>query len=403
MYRDSSAPDPLPHLDYEAFAAALDALRRELVRSLGPEDFAHLRRIARVGRASSALGYATAWIAPNPLSALLLAFGSSTRWAIVMHHVSHRGLDRVAAAPPEWKKASFAQGARRFVDWLDWISPEAWDFEHNRLHHYHTGEVLDPDLVEHNVQRLRDAEIPTALKHAAIAFYALTWKLSYYAPSTFQTLKRAERLKAARRPIDAETMDNSEVSYHVIFDPRTEEGREFWKTCVLPYGLARFVIAPGLFLPLGPIAAANVAINSVLAELLTNLHTFAIIVPNHVGDDVHRFAGPTSDRPEFYVRQILGSVNFPTGGVVNDVLHGFLNYQIEHHLWPDLPPAAYVRAAPRVKALCEEHGVPYVQQSVWRRLKQTVDVMVGKRSMRRSRPRPRGEREAARAMSDAAE
>lgn len=404
MYRDDpSLPDPLPHVDYDAFAAELDALRRELLRSIGPEDFAHLRRIAGAGRASTMLGYATAWIAPSPLSALLLAFGSSTRWAIVMHHVSHRGLDRIEEAPPEWKKERFAQGARRFVDWLDWISPAAWDFEHNRLHHYHTGELLDPDLVEHNVQSLRDAKIPVALKYAAVSFYALTWKLSYYAPSTFQTLQRAKQLKEERRPIDAETMDGSDVPYHVVFDPRTEEGRAFWKECVLPYGLARFVVAPALFLPLGPIAAANVAINSALAELLTNLHTFAIIVPNHVGDDVHRFAGPPSDRPDLYVRQILGSVNFPTGGIVNDVLHGFLNYQIEHHLWPDLPPAAYVRAAPKVKAICEKHGVPYVQESVWKRLKQTVGVMVGKRSMIRSRPRPRKEREAARAVRDAAE
>ncbi len=396
---DSALHDPLPHVDYEAFAAELDALRRELLRSLGPDDFAHLRNVARAGRASTALGYATAWLAPNPLSALLLAFGSSTRWAIVMHHVSHRGLDRIAEAPPEWKSDQFAKGRRRFVDWLDWISPEAWAFEHNRLHHYHTGEVLDPDLVEHNTQRLRDADVPELLKHLAVAFYALTWKISYYAPSTFQTLKRAERLRAARKPIDAETMDSAGVPYHAVFDPRTAEGRAFWKACVLPYGLARFVVAPALFSPLGPVAVANVAINSVLAELITNVHTFAIIVPNHVGDDVHRFAGPNSDRPELYVRQILGSVNFPTGGVVNDVLHGYLNYQIEHHLWPDLPPAAYTRAAPRVKAICEKHGVPYVQESVWKRLKQTVDVMVGKRSMIRSRPRPRKEREAARAQA----
>jgi fatty acid desaturase len=393
---DPALRDPLPHVDYEAFAAELDALKRELLKSLGPADFDHLRRIARIGRASTALGYATAWIAPNPVSAGLLAFGSSTRWAIVMHHVAHRGLDRIADAPPEWKSDRFARGKRRVIDWLDWISPDAWRFEHNRLHHYHTGEVLDPDLVEHNVEKLRDSNAPLALKYAAVAFYMLTWKLSYYAPSTFQTLKRAERLKAERKPITAETMSD-DVPYHVVFDLRTEEGRAFWKECVLPYGLARFVLAPAAFLPLGPLAAGNVLANSVLAELLTNLHTFAIIVPNHAGDDVHRFDGPNSDRPELYVRQILGSVNFETGGDVRDVLHGFLNYQIEHHLWPDLPPAAYQRAAPEVKAICERHGVPYVQESVFRRVKKTIDIMVGKTSMLRSRPRDRKEREAERA------
>jgi fatty acid desaturase len=398
---DEPHVDPLPHVDYAALQADLDALRRELLSSLGPEDHAHLRKLARWGRACTALGYATGWVAPNPLSAVLLATGSSARWAIVMHHVAHRGLDRVPGVPERWTSRSFARGARRYVDWLDWISPDAWRFEHNQLHHYHTGELLDPDLVEHNVEKLRNADVPLAWKYAAVAFYMVSWKLSYYAPSTFQAWRRGEELKAERRPITAESMETGEP-YHAFFDLRTEQGRAFWKECVLPYGLARFVLAPAAFLPLGPWAAGSVLANTALAELLTNLHTFLIIVPNHVGDDVHRFEGSPSDRADFYVRQILGSANFETGGDLRDFLHGFLNYQIEHHLWPDLPPSAYQRAAPRVKAICEKHGVPYVQESVWTRVRKTVDVMVGKASMLRSQPRTRHERRAA-PLADAAE
>jgi fatty acid desaturase len=130
----------------------------------------------------------------------------------------------------------------------------------------------------------------------------------------------------------------------------------------------------------------------VLAELLHNAHSFAVITPNHAGSDMHRFDRAPTDRAEFYARQVLGSVNFSTGGDLRDFLHGFLNYQIEHHLWPDLPPSAYQRAAPAVKALCERHGVPYVQESVWTRARKTIDVMVGKASMQRSRPRTRDER-----------
>jgi fatty acid desaturase len=389
---------PLPDLDYAAFASDLDQLRRELLAELGPGDERHLRRIARVGQLATGLGYATGWLAPNPLSMLLLATGSSTRWAIVMHHVSHKALDRIEGVPEAWTSKKFAQGARRFVDWLDWISPDAWRFEHNRLHHYHTGELLDPDLVEHNLERLRDADVPLALKYAAVAFYMASWKLTYYAPSTFQTMRRAERLTAARRPITAENMISDEP-YHVMFDPRTEDGRAFWRECILPYGALRFGLLPALFLPLGPWAALSTLANSVGAEVLTNLHTFLVIVPNHAGDDMHRFEGPPSDRPEFYVRQVLGSANFETGGELRDFLSGYLNYQIEHHLWPDLPPASLQRAQPRVKAICEKHGVPYVQESVWTRAKKTIDVMVGKASMIRSRTLTRHDR---RAMTPAA-
>ena len=30
--------------------------------------------------------------------------------------------------------------------------PEAWNVEHNNLHHYRTGEPGDPDLVERNLE-----------------------------------------------------------------------------------------------------------------------------------------------------------------------------------------------------------------------------------------------------------
>ena len=44
---------------------------------------------------------------------------------------------------------------------------------------------------------------------------------------------------------------------------------------------------------------------------------------------------------------------------------------------------SYQKAAPRVRAICAKHGVPYVQQSVFWRLKKTVDIMTGHASMRR--------------------
>ena len=47
---------------------------------------------------------------------------------------------------------------------------------------------------------------------------------------------------------------------------------------------------------------------------------------------------------------------------------------------------SYQKAAPQLRAICEKHGVPYVQQSVFRRLKKTADIMVGATSMRYFRP-----------------
>ena len=47
---------------------------------------------------------------------------------------------------------------------------------------------------------------------------------------------------------------------------------------------------------------------------------------------------------------------------------------------------SYQKAAPEVKEICAKHGVPYVQQSVFKRLVETADIMVGKTSMRYWRP-----------------
>ena len=43
---------------------------------------------------------------------------------------------------------------------------------------------------------------------------------------------------------------------------------------------------------------------------------------------------------------------------------------------------SYKRSQPLVKALCKKHGVPYVQENVFLRLKKTVDIMTGAQSMR---------------------
>ena len=44
---------------------------------------------------------------------------------------------------------------------------------------------------------------------------------------------------------------------------------------------------------------------------------------------------------------------------------------------------SYQRGAPELKAICERHGVPYTRESVFVRLRKTLDIMIGAASMRR--------------------
>lgn len=42
---------------------------------------------------------------------------------------------------------------------------------------------------------------------------------------------------------------------------------------------------------------------------------------------------------------------------------GYLNYQIEHHLFPTMPQFRHPLIKDRVKALAEKHNIPYVVHS----------------------------------------
>jgi fatty acid desaturase len=361
------------HFDSQAFADELDALRARSRAEIGPEDLSHLRKIERWGRLASSVGWGTAWLAPNPFSAFLIAQGRTTRWAMVGHHVLHRGYDNVPGVPPSRTSRVFARGwRRRLVDWNDWIDPAAWSHEHNQLHHYNLGEEADPDYMEMNTDWLRNAKWPVFIKYLVIAFFAATWKWSYYAPNTLRYWIANRSGKNAITPRDDLPSLGS-----MFLRPY------FWLRCILPYSLVNFVLLPALLLLVSPWAALSMLLNSLLAELITNVHCFAIITTNHVGDDIYAFEGRPVGRGGFYLRQVMGSTNFATGGDLNDFMHGWLNYQIEHHLFADLPMRAYQRIQPEVRAICERHGVPYVQESVWTRVRKTLNVMTGHSDMLR--------------------
>lgn len=378
--KKSAYPDNLPKIDYDAFAKDMNDIRKEINENLGKDDITHLKKIENWGRFCTLSGYLTSWIIPNPVSAFLIGIGNVARWTMITHHVSHRGYDRVPDIEEKYTSKKYAVGVRRFIDWLDWMLPEAWNHEHNVLHHYHTGEISDPDLVEKSMELVRELNVPVIFKYSVILFFMSTWKLSYYAPNTLWILQRTKRKGEKSRDV----MDKIPAGYYPgtkLFIPFYKGSGEFLLKCVLPYGLFKFVLIPSLFLPLGKTAATFVLINSIAAELIANIYSFIIIVPNHAGDDLYRFDTPVTDQAEFYVRQVTGSVNFTCGNDFIDFLHGWLNYQIEHHVFPDIPMLKYQQYQPKIKAVCEKHGVPYVQQNVFKRFIKLIRIMIGKDSM----------------------
>ncbi|HVZ31259.1 MAG TPA: fatty acid desaturase, partial [Polyangiaceae bacterium] len=263
----------LEYVDYEGFAREITSMRREILERISSADLNHLKRVERWGRLCSLLGYTTAWLAPNPLSALLISQGNLTRW-MVMHHVGHRGYDRVPGVPRRYTSEVFAMGWRRYIDWFDWIVPEAWNYEHNTLHHYYTGEQQDPDLVERNLDFLRRMKAPLWIRYVVVLLLAVSWKLYYYAPTTLLRLQKERQRRAGVRATSGPTYA------YALFNPFSRAGGEFWRRCLLPYATVRFAVLPALFLPLGVYTglgawpAVFVLLNTILAETFTNLHAF---------------------------------------------------------------------------------------------------------------------------------
>ena len=354
----------LKKIDAKGFASDLEKLRKEISASLSIKDFKHLRKIELWGRLCTLLGYATAWIFPNPISAFLISQGNATRWGIMEHHISHGGYDNVPGVPKRYTSKKFARGWRRFIDWFDWIYPNAWMYEHNILHHYNTGDEKDPDTPEYYVKLVDN--LPKWLGNSIIIILMFTWKFVYYAPNTLYTYKTKK----------SKVLLNKKNLLNFWFN------KDVWTKSYIPYFLFKFILLPLLFFPLGIQAIIFVLINIIFAELLTNFHTFMMIVPNHTGPDLYRFSTKVSDKKDFYVRQILSSTNMKIGSDFNDFLHLFLNYQVEHHLFPNIPLLQYKKIQPKLKKLCKKHNIPYTQESVWIRFKKLLKVIVYRTEMK---------------------
>jgi NADPH-dependent stearoyl-CoA 9-desaturase len=97
------------------------------------------------------------------------------------------------------------------------------------------------------------------------------------------------------------------------------------------------------------------------ANFVRNVWAYAIIFCGHFPDQTYSFseeetAGET--RGAYQVRQLLGAANIE-GSPLFHVISGNLGYQVEHHLYPDMPSTRYAEIAPRVKAICERYELPY--------------------------------------------
>jgi fatty acid desaturase len=212
-----------------------------------------------------------------------------------------------------------------------------WVNKHNRHHANPNKEGHDPDIAE-GVLAFTSAQIThrtgvlsrmIARRQAWLFFPLLTLEgLNLHVASVRALLPGAERsARGGSRRIEALLLLTHTTSYLV-----------------------------GLLLVMSPLkVVAFVAIH----QAVFGLYMGCSFAPNHKGMPIVQ-GGTEMD---YLRRQVLTSRNV-RGGVFTDWLLGGLNYQIEHHLFPNMPRSSLRRAQPVVRRFCSERGIRYTETSL---------------------------------------
>ena len=328
-------PSPVTHLtpaQIDAFGAELDELRARTVADLGERDREHLESVVRAqrvlevaGRAMLTAGYLPpAWFGGTAALALAKVLDNME----IGHNVMHGQYDFLQ--DPAFDGASF--------DW-DTVCPgDSWRRTHNVEHHTNTNiRGLDRD-VGYGILRMTP-EQPWSPKDLGNPVYALLLAI------LFEWGVMAHELEFEKL-----------VAGEVGWDDKAEVWSEI-KTKAAGQALKDYVLWPVVSGPAAPFTLAG----NVVANLVRNVWAFTIIFCGHFPDGTHTYDPDEIDnerRGAWYLRQLLGAANL-TGSPVFHLLTGNLSYQIEHHLFPDLPSNRYEEIAPRVRALFEKYDLNY--------------------------------------------
>ncbi|BBZ44322.1 fatty acid desaturase family protein [Mycobacterium parmense] len=333
----------LSHEDLEAFAADLDAIRSEIAVSRGAKDRAYIVRAIAFQRCLEAA------------ARLVIAASRGRRgWAVgtaalaaakcienmeLGHNISHGQWDwmndpEIHSSTWEWDMAGLSS---------------QWRHSHNYRHHVFANVVGVDDDLGFGIMRVTrdDAWRPVALAQplrAALLALLFEWGVALHCLYSVQEREqtqsgRSAHAKALRRKIARQTCKD-----YVLF-PALSRGR--WRRTL----------------------GANVVANG-----LRNVWAYLVIVCGHFTDGAEKFSASVLDgetKAEWYLRQMLGAANFNAGPVMA-FMSGNLCYQIEHHLFPDLPSNRYAEIAAQVRALCVTYDLPYTTGPLVRQLLLTV-------------------------------
>jgi linoleoyl-CoA desaturase len=352
---DSGGPQPPsalddPHACIEEFARGLDALKQEVEADLGQRDVEHLRSVAALSRRMELLGRGLLHFSIEPIGFTL---GTCALWLHktlelmeIGHTALHGSYDHLAGAE--------AYNAERF-HWKAPIDESSWRVAHNIRHHQYTNIAdRDPDL-DFGLIRL-SAYVRFRPVHRVQPVVTL-WSWTGFAATINFHASGLLELYAGRA---------KNKSWADVWAAHRRAFRKY-----VPYYAREYVFFPLLA---GPFFWKTL-LGNIISEVGRDMFAGATIYCGHVGASDYPSGTRAGGRARWYVMQVEGARNFEVPLPVS-ILCGALNLQIEHHLFPRLPPNRLREIAPRVKALCEPHGVRYRTASWPRTLREVFRSLI---------------------------
>jgi linoleoyl-CoA desaturase len=354
----SARSAPLSFVDDEARLASLqrelDAVRIRVESELGAEDAAHIARINKLSRRLERAGRILIHVSLDPISFAAGVTALSGHKVLELTEIGHMALH--GAYDKLDCDARFQ--SKTFV-WKAPIDEESWRVGHNVRHHQYTNIAgRDPDL-DFGGLRLSERIEHKAAHRLQPLSNLLTWAGFANGINLHVTGLLDVYLGKGDPPV---IKDRSWASLR-------EAHRKFLSK-YLRYHAREYVLFPLLA---GPFFAKTL-LGNVLSELVRDVFAGAVIYCGHVG--VRDFPADTraGSRAAWYAMQIETAANLDLPPWLS-LLTGGLDKQIEHHLFPRLPPNRLRQIAAEVQAICEAHGVAYAHGAWPERLKLVVRTL----------------------------
>ena len=327
--------DPTTHLtaaDIENLGAELDAIRDQVIASRGESDAAYIRKVIDAQRKLELGSRAILLFSLFPPAWLAGTVGLSISKIIenmeIGHNVMHGQWDwmrdpKIHSTTWEWDNVSPA---------------DMWKHSHNELHHTYTNVRGRDNDLGYGIMRVDEEQrwkplfVVQPLSNAVNACF-FQYGIAFY------DLEVGKYLKGR-----VDKQDFLSRGKKVLAKIRRHATRDY-------------VLHPLLS---GPSALTTLTAN-LTANLVRNLWTHSVIMCGHFPEGVQTFAKSSIEgetRGQWYLRQMLGSANI-SGSPAMHFMTGNLSYQIEHHLFPDLPSNRYHEIAPKVEEIFERYGLTY--------------------------------------------